>query len=99
MTSRPISFIARFGARFGALVAAPTHDASAQFGGQFRGLFGGGPKVETIEIAALAKMLGEQREPKAKAKTSSVEVPTTTKGVHTDSDRYRIPAKYEQVTR
>jgi len=68
MPSKQISFIALFVA----LIAANPNDASAQFGG----LFGGGPKVETIETDALAKMLREQREVEAKAKAASAEAPT-----------------------
>ncbi|WP_144054649.1 rhodanese-like domain-containing protein [Rhodopirellula europaea] len=53
------------------IVLASPDNASAQLGG----LFGGGPKVETIETAALVKMLGDQRKAEAKAKESGSRVP------------------------
>ena len=53
------------------VVAMHSSDVSAQFGG----LFSGGPKIESIETDALAKMLRDQREAEAKAKAASAETP------------------------
>lgn len=52
-------------------VAVPSKEAAAQLGG----LFGGGPKIATIETDALEKMLREQREAESKAKENGTDAP------------------------
>lgn len=53
------------------LASLQPSSATAQFGG----LFGGGPKVETIETETLAKMLDEQRKLEVKAEQDGIETP------------------------
>lgn len=54
-----------------ALSCIPWQMANAQFGE----LFGGGPKVETIETEKLSEMLTDRQKLKDKAKASGAEVP------------------------